>query len=141
MLFYYFSAKVKVAQLYLPVVARCKFYFILKNNQFTRKYNFSSPTRPSANRKIRHLSKRTNFFSSNFDQLFAQNDTNFYIVVDYQFIFLCTFIVTSALRLLAQRGLRTLRVRTRAFALGWGKVSTILQIHAFVSFYTETTYQ
>ena len=27
MLFYCFSAKVKVAQLYLPVVPRCKFYF------------------------------------------------------------------------------------------------------------------
>ena len=26
-------------------------------------------------------------------------------------------------------------------ALGWGKVSRILQIYAFVSFYTETTYQ
>ena len=38
--------KLKVAQLYLPVVARCKFYLILKNNQFTRKYNFSSFTRP-----------------------------------------------------------------------------------------------
>ena len=27
---FFFSAKVKVAQLYLPVVARCKFYFILR---------------------------------------------------------------------------------------------------------------
>ena len=26
-------------------------------------------------------------------------------------------------------------------ALGWGKVSRILQIYAFVSFHTETTYQ
>ena len=53
----------------------------------------------------------------------------------------CGIIHTSALRLLAQRGLRTLRVALGPSALGWGKVSRILQIHAFVSFYTETTYQ